>query len=426
MITPSRLLRLSFAVSACLAATSVAAQAIAPETTESSATDAGAQQHDPAPTKSFEQWLADFRQRALAAGIESTTLDNAFAGVTPDPSVQKLDQQQPEFTSYLWDYLDDRVTPRAIQEGQQLLVSQHALFEKLRQQYGADPGILTAIWSMESSYGKYLGDRYVIRSLATLAHEGRRTTFGNTQLLAALQMLQTEKSIDRSQLVGSWAGAMGQTQLLPTNYLEYAVDQDGDHKRDVWNSSADALGSTANFLKQSNWTSNVPWGQEVHLPAGFDYAQADLTIKKSVSEWQNLGVRCAGKPIAPALAQQQASVFLPTGYRGPAFLVFDNFRSILRYNSATAYALAVGLLADAYAGGAGVEQPWPKDDPPLNSVADITELQQRLTDKGFDVGGIDGALGPLTRKGIRAFQRSQGLPQDGYASVSLLARLRAA
>ncbi|AZU17697.1 MULTISPECIES: lytic murein transglycosylase [Xanthomonas] len=425
MIIPSRLLRLSLGVSVCVAATSVAAQAIAPETTASSATEAGAQQQDPAPIASFEQWLADFRQRALAAGIETSTLDNAFAGVTPDPSVQALNQQQPEFTRYLWEYLDAHVTPSAIQEGQQLLISQHALFQKLRQQYGVDPGILTAIWSMESGYGKQIGNFYVIRSLATLAHEGRRTTYGNTQLLAALQILQTEKSIDRSQLVGSWAGAMGQTQFIPSTYRDYAVDEDGDQKRDVWNSNADALGSAANYLKQSNWTSAVPWDQEVHLSAGFDYAQADLTIKKTVAEWQRLGV-APRKPIAPALAQRQASVLLPTGYRGPAFPVFDNFRSILRYNNSTAYALAVGLLADGYAGEAGVEQPWPKDDPPLNRTAQITELQQRLTDKGFDVGGVDGVLGARTRQGIRAFQRSQQLPQDGYASTALLARLRAA
>ncbi|MDM7555115.1 lytic murein transglycosylase [Xanthomonas fragariae] len=423
MITPSRLLHLSLCVFASVAATNAAAQATSPATAPPSATNAAAQQ-DAASTASFEQWLVDFRQRALAAGIEAATLDKAFAGVTPDPSVQALDRQQPEFSSYIWDYLSDRVTPSAIQEGQQLLTSERALFQKLRQQYGVDPAILTAIWSMESGYGKKIGDRYVIRSLATLAHEGRRTNYGNTQLLAALQILQTEKGIDRSQLVGSWAGAMGQTQFIPSTYRDYAVDSDGDQKRDVWNSSADALGSAANYLKQNNWNSSLPWGQEVHLSAGFDYAQADITVKKTVAEWQRQGVVGAATPIAQELAQQQASVLLPAGYRGPAFLVFDNFRSILRHNASTAYALAVGLLADGYAGRAGIAQPWPKDDPPLNTVADITELQKLLTDKGFDVGDIDGALGPQTRRGIRAFQGSQKLPQDGYASTSLLERLR--
>lgn len=217
MITASRLLRLSLGVSVCVAATSVAAQAIAPETTATPTTDAGAQQQDPAPIVSFEQWLADFRQRALAAGIRATTLDNAFAGVTPDPSVQALDQQQPEFTRYLWDYLDARVTPSAIQEGQQLLISQHALFQKLRQQYGVDPGILTAIWSMESGYGTQIGDFYVIRSLATLAHEGRRTTYGNTQLLAALQILQTEKH--RSLATGGFVGRRHGTNAIRSEHL---------------------------------------------------------------------------------------------------------------------------------------------------------------------------------------------------------------
>ncbi|WOB25365.1 lytic murein transglycosylase [Xanthomonas dyei] len=416
----SQHLRIWILAGACMTATHAAAQVTAP----SSATPAAAEQ-DPATTQSFEQWLVDFRQRALAAGIETTTLDTAFAGVTADPSVHALDQQQPEFTQYLWEYLDGRVTPSRIQQGQQLLVSKRTLFEQLQRQYGVDPRILTAIWSMESDYGAQIGDRYVIRSLATLAHSGRRTRYGNAQLLAALQILQTEKGIDRSQLVGSWAGAMGQTQFIPSTYRDYAVDADGDHTRDVWRSSADALGSAANYLNKSNWNSRLPWGQEVHLAADFDYAQADMTIKKTVADWQRQGVLCAGKPIAPALAQEQASVLLPTGYRGPAFLVFDNFRSILRYNNSTAYALAVGLLADGYAGGTGVAQPWPKDDPPLNSVHAITEMQQRLTDKGFDVGGVDGALGPQTRQGIRAFQRSQGLPQDAYASTSLLTRLRA-
>ncbi len=382
----------------------------------SSAPDDAASQAD------FQQWLATFRRDASAQGIDQSTLDLAFRGVTPDPSVQKLDSEQPEFITPIWEYLAKRLSAENIQQGQQLLRSEPALPE-VKRVYGVDPRIVAAIWCAESDYGKFIGSRDVIRSLATLAYEGRRMRYGTTQLLAALRILQN-KDVARGQLVGSWAGAMGQTQLIPTNYLEYAVDADHDHVRDVWTSRADALASTANYLQRSGWNAHTPWGQEVQIPASFDYAQADLSIKKSVAQWRQLGVAGATRAIPDALAQEQASILLPAGYRGPAFLILDNFRSILRYNNAVAYALGISLLADSYAGGNGVSHPWPTDDPPLDSMAEIIELQKRLTAKGYTLGNADGVIGPMTRAAIRAYQKDQGLPQDGYASVCLLERLR--
>ncbi|CTP91288.1 Hrp-associated lytic transglycosylase [Xanthomonas translucens pv. poae] len=377
---------------------------------------------DAASEADFQQWLATFRSDASAQGIDQSTLDLAFRGVTPDPSVHQLDMAQPEFTTPIWEYLAKRVSAENVQQGQQLLRSEPVLPE-VERAYGVDAGIVAAIWCVESGYGKDIGSRDVIRSLATLAYSGRRMRYGATQLMAALHILQ-DKDAARTQLVGSWAGAMGQTQFIPSTYLDYAVDFDHDHLRNVWTSRADALASTASYLQRSGWNARMPWGQEVQLPASFDYAQVDLSIKKSVAEWRQLGVTGATRAIPDALAQEQASILLPAGYRGPAFLVLDNFRSILRYNNSTAYALAIGLLADGYAGAGGVAHAWPTDDPPLSSVAQITELQQRLTAKGYSPGTADGVLGPMTRAAIRAYQQDLHLPADGYASISLLQRLR--
>lgn len=376
----------------------------------------------PEATAAFDAWVKSFRPKAMDAGIGSSTFDAAFKQVTPDPEVVALDQRQPEFTAYIWDYLDKQITAERVQQGQSLLRSNDALFQRLERDYGVDRHVLTAIWGIESQYGSEIGKRYVIRSLATLANDGRRKTYAENQLLAALQMLQNDR-VPREQLVGSWAGAMGQTQFIPTTYLAYAADGDGDQKRDIWNSSADALASAANYLKEANWQRGGRWGLEIQVPAPFDYALADLSIKKSVAEWQWLGVIGASEPIPPQIASLQASILLPAGYRGPKFLVLDGYRAIRRYNPSTAYALAVALLADRYAGKGQIVQPWPTDDPALNNAADIQRLQQKLTDRGYNPGTIDGIIGDRTQQAIRAYQKDHQLPQDGYASKSLLARL---
>lgn len=389
-----------------------------PVASSTSATEAGL----PCTDATFDAWLQGFRQKAVDAGISSSTFDSAFKQVTPDPEVVELDRRQPEFTTYIWDYLDKRITTERIQQGQSLLVSNYAMFQRLERDYGVDARVLAAIWAIESQYGTEIGKRYVIRSLATLANDGRRKTYAENQLLASLQILQKDQ-IPREQLVGSWAGAMGQTQFIPTTYLAYAVDGDGDQKRDVWNSSADALASAANYLKEAGWQRGGIWGREIKVPETFDYALADMSVKKSVAEWQWLGAVGASEPLPPQIASLQASILLPAGYRGPKLLVLDGYRAIRRYNPSTAYALAVALLADSYVGKGKLVQAWPTDDPALNNAADIKQLQQRLADKGYDPGTIDGLIGDRTQTAIRAYQKDQHLPQDGYASRSLLARL---
>ncbi|CAH0446460.1 Tn3 family transposase TnXax1 [Ralstonia syzygii subsp. syzygii] len=389
-----------------------------PVASSTSATEAGL----PCTDATFDAWLQGFRQKAVDAGISSSKFDSAFKQVTPDPEVVELDRRQPEFTTYIWDYLDKRITTERIQQGQSLLVSNYAMFQRLERDYGVDARVLAAIWAIESQYGTEIGKRYVIRSLATLANDGRRKTYAENQLLASLQILQKDQ-IPREQLVGSWAGAMGQTQFIPTTYLAYAVDGDGDQKRDVWNSSADALASAANYLKEAGWQRGGIWGLEIKVPETFDYALADMSVKKSVAEWQWLGAVGASEPLPPQIASLQASILLPAGYRGPKLLVLDGYRAIRRYNPSTAYALAVALLADSYVGKGKLVQAWPTDDPALNNAADIKQLQQRLADKGYDPGTIDGLIGDRTQTAIRAYQKDQHLPQDGYASRSLLARL---
>ena len=377
---------------------------------------------EPAPQESFEQWRDRFRQDAQAAGITTATFNQAFADVTPDDAVITADRSQPEFTRPVWEYLSSAVSQQRIANGQKLLTQYSSLLAQLEARYGIEPERLVAFWGIESNYGNNMGTKSVIRSLATLAYEGRRPAFAQAQLLAALTIIQNG-DITPERMIGSWAGAMGQTQFIPTTYNEHAVDFDGDGRRDIWGSNADALASTANYLKASGWQDGKPWGFEVRLPQGFDYAQADMDIRKPLSDWQAMGVQGATTPLSPAYSMEQASLLLPAGHRGPAFLVFNNFRTILRYNNSSSYALAVGLLSDSYKGAGKVSAAWPLEDVPL-SRSERVELQQRLADRGFTPGAADGIIGANTRKAIRAFQQTLGWPADGYPTPSLLARLR--
>jgi len=371
------------------------------------------------PTQSFAQWRDGFRVQALAAGISAQTFDSAFAGIEPDDSVVTADRSQPEFTRPVWQYLESAVSPARVSNGQQRLQQNDAALQRIDTTYGVDREAVVAIWGMESNFGAQMGSKNVIRSLATLAYEGRRPDFGRDQLIAALQILQ-HGDVPASNMIGSWAGAMGQTQFIPTTYNRYAVDFDGDGKRDIWGSSTDALASTANYLSASGWQRGQSWGFEVVLPQGFDYAQADMDIRKPISEWQRLGVQAASGAMP---GDTSASLLLPAGYRGPAFLVTDNFRAILKYNNSTSYALAVGLLANSLRGGGQLLGQWPVGDTPL-SRSERVELQQALSARGYAAGTADGIIGANTRKAIRAFQQSVGEPADGYPTPELLARLR--
>lgn len=369
---------------------------------------------------SFADWRQAMRSEAIAAGIDAALFDRVFAGVTPDPAVLKADSSQPEFTRPVWEYLDGAVSSSRIGRGRVLLAQHNAMLQRIEQQYGVEAQILVAIWGLESNFGNNIGSHSVIRSLATLAYDGRRQGFWRAQLLAALQILQNG-DVPSERMIGSWAGAMGQTQFMPTTYNQHAVDFDGDGKRDLWSSSADALASAAHYLQASGWQRGQPWGFEVRLPSDFDYALADPDQRRSLTEWAELGVR----PLAPtgAAASARASLQLPAGHQGPAFLLLDNFRSILKYNNSTSYALAIGLLADNLLRSTEIKGQWPRGERQLGR-SERVELQELLAQAGFDPGPADGIIGANTRKAIRALQLQLNWPADGYPNTQLLQQLQ--
>nr|WP_238935259.1 lytic murein transglycosylase [Pseudomonas typographi] len=376
------------------------------------------------PTETFAEWQARFRQQALRGGIQPNVFDRAFSGIAPDPAVVTADRSQPEFTRPVWEYLDSAISPTRVRRGQALIAQYGDVLAQLEQRYGVDRQALVAVWGLESSFGQIQGDKSVIRSLATLAYEGRRPAFAQDQLIAALQILQNG-DISPENMLGSWAGAMGQTQFIPTTYNSHAVDFDGDGRRDIWGSASDALASTANYLAASGWQKGQAWGFEVQLPQGFDYAQADATLRKPVSQWLAEGVQLPPGTRLPAGSDNlQAALLLPAGYRGPAFLTLDNFRVVLKYNNSTAYALAVSLLAQRFDGAGYVTGSWPRDDTPL-SRSERIELQTLLTANNLDAGNPDGIIGANSRKAIRAAQQARGWPADGYPTHQLLESLRA-
>lgn len=372
------------------------------------------------PLLSFEEWRSLLRSDAIAAGIDAELFDRAFAGITLDPKVVRADSSQPEFTRPVWEYIDGAVSVTRVAQGRLLKAQHRPTLKAIRSTYAVDHEVLIAIWGLESNFGSNIGNHNVIRSLATLAYDGRRQAFWRSQLLAALQILQAGDSSVQG-LIGSWAGAMGQTQFMPTTFNQHAVDFDGDGRRDLWRSAPDALASAAHYLQASGWENGQPWGFEVTLPQGFDYAQADPEIRRSLAQWRAMGIN----PVRTVEANEQskASLFLPAGHRGPAFLLLNNFRSILKYNNSTAYALAIGLLSDALDGNAGPQAAWPRDDRQL-SRSERVELQELLSNKGYEPGPADGIIGANTRKAVRAFQQSLGLPADGYPSHELLQQLR--
>jgi lytic murein transglycosylase len=367
----------------------------------------------------FARWVAEFRASARAAGIDEATLQSAFDNVRFVPRAVAADRAQPEFTRTVWAYLDSAVSAQRVARGQEKLQQLRLQVDAITARYGVPTEVIFAIWGMESNFGSNVGDIPTIDALATLGFEGRREEWARGQLLAALKILQN-RDIAREQMIGSWAGAMGQTQFLPSNFLAYAVDADGDGRRDIWGSVPDVVASTANFLARSGWQAGQPWGREVRLPSGFDYARAD-DVRQPASQWAGEGVQSVDGAPLPAL--EGASILLPAGARGPAFLVGTNFRTILRYNNSTSYALAVGLLAQKLTGGPGVQAAWPRDLQALSS-SQVRALQTALNARGFDTGRPDGTMGPATRRGIRQYQLSQGLPADGYPTLELLQRLQ--
>jgi membrane-bound lytic murein transglycosylase B len=369
----------------------------------------------------FQRWIKTFRPRARKAGITDRTMDRAFRGVKYNTDVIQRDRNQSEFTKTLWEYLDSAASDTRVSNGKKALREHGRVLRQIEAQYGVDKEVVAAVWGLESAYGTYRGKTDIIEALATLAYDGRRGRFFEAQLIAALKILQSGDVAPRN-MTGSWAGAMGHTQFIPTSYLSFAVDFTGDGKRDIWSDNpADALASTAAYLDRHGWVDGQPWGVEVKLPSRFNYALANRKIKKMPSEWARLGVTdMKGRAVRD---YGQASLLLPAGSQGAAFLIFKNFSVIERYNTADAYVIGVGHLSDRLKGGPKIQAKWPRGDRAL-TFKERKELQKRLTAKGFSTQGVDGKIGPLTIDAVRGYQRAQGLTPDGYPSLRLLQKLR--
>ncbi|MBE7218945.1 MAG: lytic murein transglycosylase, partial [Caulobacteraceae bacterium] len=369
----------------------------------------------------FTQWLADFRARAAAQGLPDDFLALELAGLRPDPTVVANDSHQAEFSKPISAYLATAVAEGQVSAGR--AHRQAAWLDPVALRFGAPAEVLVAIWSMESGYGRVLGDHDVVRAFATLAAQGRRRAWAEGQLVTTLKLIASGSNT-REQLTGSWAGAMGQTQFTPEDYVKYAVDADGDGQRDIWGSAPDALGSAANFLKtKAGWRLGEGWQREVIAPSGFDYTLVEAPARPW-SDWSAAGLRTAdGLPLRPADQAAPAQLLMPMGWRGPAVLVFPNHFSIRAYNNSVSYALAVGLLAQRIGGSPGFLRPWPDDRP--TSLDDRRAAQLALARLGYDPGAIDGVLGAGVRRAARQWQASRGLPADGYLSYDLIQRLKA-
>lgn len=395
----------AFVLAASAAAGSSAAQPAVPPARPGAQADAR-----------FAQFIAALWPEAQRRGVSRATFDAAFRGMTPDAKVIALTKKQSEFVRPIWDYVNGAISPQRIAQGQGHAARWASTLDQAEQRYGVPRSVVLAIWGMETGYGANTGGMSVLRSLATLAFVRYRGEFFREELLTALQILQ-QGAATREGMRGSWAGAMGQTQFMPSSYVKFAADGDGDGRRDIWTSVPDALASTANFLREHGWQPNLPWGVEVELPEGFDYRHLRLDF----SQWASLGVRAANGQALPRSGE--ATLFLPAGARGPALLVTANYDAIKSYNSSDAYALGVALLADRIAGGRGLRAAWPVDDPMLDKDGRV-EVQRRLAGLGLYTGEADGRLGSKTREAVRRFQLDRGLLPDGYASPAVLQALR--
>lgn len=366
----------------------------------------------------FAQCLLDKKAEAIAAGVSEARAEKEFARMQFVPRVIELDRSQPEFVSTFPNYFSKRVNQWRIDKGKEKYAQHKPFLDELTKKYGIPGHYLVSIWGLETNYGGYTGKMSTLDSLATLACDQRRSTFFTGELFLALKLMDSQ-NLKRESMLGSWAGAMGHTQFMPTTYTEYAIDGDGDGKIDLWASEKDALASAANFLWRLGWKPGMRWGREVILPEGFDYTLAN-SQDKTISEWKKLGISRGDKQTLPD-SDISARLRVPAGHQGPAFLSYDNFKIIMRWNNSEFYAIAVGQLANRIAGGAGLHASLP--DLPRYSIADMANLQRKLNEKGFDVGGADGIMGPATREGIRQFQSKSGLVADGFPSPETIAAI---
>ncbi len=377
---------------------------------------------DPADVK-FAAFVRDFRQTAINAGIRPAIYDDSMSGISRNARVEQLNLQQPEFVKPIWSYLDSAVSDDRVSKGQQMLTTYPTMLANIESRAGVQKEILVAIWGMESNYGEAMGSFNMFEALATLAYDGPRQEFARHELLAALKMEQQE-GLSPKQMTSSWAGAFGHTQFVPSSFLDHAVDGDGDGKRDLWHSPADALASTAALLANAGWTRGASWGYEVALPKDFPYEVADPDSTKPVSEWKKLGVKTVMGNELPS-ASSEGAIYLPAGAHGPAFIVFDNFRTVLKYNNAASYALAVCYLSNRLRGAQPIQALWPRDEQPL--IADQrAQFQIDLKKLGYDPGTIDGVLGRKARGALRAFQKDHALASDGFPTIEMLGQMNAA
>ena len=376
----------------------------------------------PEPNPAFDAWKAQFRGRALSAGISANVLDPALRGAGFLPDVIARDRRQTEFTRTFEDYIQSiAVSDERIAAGRTAFSRHNSTLRAIEQRYGVEAEVITAVWGLESRYGTERGDIPVISATATLAFDGRRGAFFESQLLAALRILQRGDTT-LANLRGSWAGAMGHTQFIPTTYQDYAVDFTGNGRRDIWSDDpSDGLASAANYLSRMGWRRGALWGVEVRLPDGFNTGLAGRGSTRSVSDWAGLGLRDMDGRNPPD--HGAASLILPDGARGPAFLVFQNFRSILRYNNSEFYAIGIGHLSDRLAGRGPIRGDFQPDRNGLR-LNDRKEIQRLLTRAGFDTQGADGVIGPNSEAAIRAYQQARGLPVTGQPSRALLERLQ--
>jgi membrane-bound lytic murein transglycosylase B len=364
----------------------------------------------------FSACVQDLSAKAHSAGISQTALAN-LNKAKYNKRVIELDRKQPEFSTTFADYFNRGVSEQRITQGKALLVKHKELLDRVTREYGVPAPYIVAFWGLETNFGRNYGDISIVDSLTTLACDPRRSDFFTTELMTALRILD-RGDITPDKFVGSWAGAMGNFQFMPSAFLQNAIDYDGDKKRDLWGSTPDAIASAGKYLQSLGWQANSRWGREVKLPDGFPYQEAGLKNTKTLAEWKKLGVKSADNQTLPH-ENITASLLVPSGYKGPAFLVYENFNVIMRWNRAEFYALAVGHLADRIAGAGPLVRPPPTDEPRLR-FDQITALQEQLNRKGFDAGTPDGILGPGTRRAISQFQYQQGLVADGFPSKDLL------
>ncbi|MCW5722970.1 MAG: lytic murein transglycosylase [Devosia sp.] len=358
---------------------------------------------------------------AQAMGVSRQAFDASFANYAPIAQVMELTRKQPEFTQTVQQYIERRITAAQASKGQAMRGQWAQTLAAAQNRFGVQPEIVLAIWGMETNFGGFMGGNNTIHALATLTENGYRADFFRKELLTALRIV-SDGHVQPKDMVGSWAGAMGHTQFMPTSFARYAVDFNGDGRKDIWNSIPDALGSTANYLNGFGWRNGETWGYEVKLPNGFDFAAARQLEKAPLNQWQRMGVaRVSGRPFPRP--DDLGRLYMPAGANGPVFLLLPNFDVIKRYNNSDSYALAVGHLADRIIGGGGFATPWPAGDYAL-SKAQRTEMQALLNRAGYDVGTPDGVIGPRTRAAVMAYQSRVGLPADGHVSGLLFDRLK--